>query len=178
MTARYAVALILPQEVEDLLNRLRGVHCSQMTFISIPHITLGYFLTDVELTIVKRAIEQLAEMTVPCTLNLNGIEYFEGDLNTAYVAIENTEPVISLRLKISEHLQRAVGTNIGEHSDSYCYHPHVTIGTNISALAFPAIKEMLSQKGVRLEILADTLALGSIGDDGKSRIESLFKLLG
>lgn len=175
MTTPYAVALILPNEVEHLLDRLRGEHASEMTYIKIPHITLKYpFLPTIDLGIIKKNLEQLGEMATPFTMQLNGIRYFEGDSYTVYVAIKDEEPVVKLHLSVLHGLQGIAETTF-ERSG---YRPHITIGTNISASTFPAIKENLSKQKVRLETRADSLSLFSNGEDGKWQAESVFKLLG
>ena len=59
---------------------------------------------------------------------LNGIEYFEGTNNVAYVAVENKWPVIGLHTDIVYSLKGLI-----EESDKEAYKlerftPHVTIG--------------------------------------------------
>ena len=178
MNNRYALALILPHEVGTLLDELRGQFRSQMTYINMPHITLGYFMTNLELPDIKETFARLAETNASFTLQLDKIDYFEGKFNTAYVAIDNHQPVIGLRASIINRLQGLDGTSFEDMANSETYHPHVTIGTNIPESSFSTIREYLSKLKVHLVVQAETLALASFGEGGKFRIESLFKLSG
>jgi 2'-5' RNA ligase len=175
---RYALALILPREVENLLDQLRGNHGSQMAYIKLPHVTLGYFETGVDLSTVQRTIQETTDKIESFRITLGGIEYFHSDFYTAFVSIENQEPILNLRQKISKHLQEKVNVIIGGYDALGAYRPHITVGTNISDESFPAIKEMLSQQNVQLETTVETLVLGSVGEDGKMGISAAFQLSG
>ena len=73
----YAVALILPDEIEQMLDNLRGEYSRYMNYIDIPHITLMYpFVPKVDSTVLTEKLKQLAQSTKSFTIILNRIEYF------------------------------------------------------------------------------------------------------
>jgi 2'-5' RNA ligase len=174
---RYALALILPQEIESLLDQLRGQYSSQMAYIKLPHITLGYFETGADLSTIKQTIQEATDKIAPLRINLDGIEYFQASFYTAYVGIKNQTPILNLRQTISEHLREKVGVNIGGYEMLGGFHPHITIGTNISAEYFPAIQNMFSQHQIQLKTTVRTLVLGSVKEDGAMGISAMFQFL-
>ncbi len=174
MTTLYAVAFILPERVERLLDSLRGDYASEMTYLKIPHITLKYpFTPTAGFDVLAKAMHRVAETTSPFTMKLNSVHFFE-ESRTAYVAMETEEPIKAIRLDILRALNGMI-EGVSERSD---YSPHITIGTNISIAAFPTIKEHLSKQKVGLEIQVDSLSIFSNGGDGKWRAEAVFKLSG
>ena len=144
---RYAVALVLPDEIEELLDRLRGKFSENMTHISIPHITLAYpFTTGIDITLINDKLREAAGRTKAFRLVLDGVEYFESDSNVAYVAIANKQPVVDLHRDINRSLNNLVVDGYKGEFNMENFIPHVTIGTAIPDDILPEVKETVLKR--------------------------------
>ena len=102
MVAQYAVAIVLPDEVERALDRLRGDFSQHMAYVSIPHITLAYpFESEADIDQITENLNQVAARTKPFTLVLDGFDYFDRDSNVAYIAVVTKQPVVDMHYDIS-----------------------------------------------------------------------------
>ena len=176
----YAVALILPDQIEQILDNLRGDYNRYMNYIDIPHLTLVYpFVPEVDITIVNEKLEEVAKRTKPFTLVLNGIEYFEGDNNVAYAAIENKRPVIDLHTDIIHSLNGLIKeeyTNGQFNVDRFV--PHVTIGEHIPDVVFLTVKKTFADYQLHYEIEIVSFPLFSLGEDSIWKTTRLFEITG
>ena len=175
----YAVALVLPDEVERELDRLRGEFSQHMVYISIPHITLAYpFEVKVDISQIAEKLHQVAAGTKSFTLVLDGFDYFERDSNVAYIAVANKQPVIDLHYDINHSIDGLVAD---EHRGGFSreeFTPHVTIGAGIPDAVFPDVKRMLAEYEVYYESEITSFYLFSDGGDGKWGAMSEFRLSG
>ena len=102
----YAVALTFPPEVKEVLSKLRKEYTEYVSYRIEPHITLKYpFMTDVKVVVINDRLQKVANAPRPFIVVLNGVKYFEGENNVAYVAIENEDPVIDLHYHIVHSLE-------------------------------------------------------------------------
>jgi 2'-5' RNA ligase len=89
-------------------------------------------------------LEAVAKRTKPFTLVLNGVKYFEGANNVAYVAVKDRRPVIDLHVDIFHSLEGLVKEEYDGRYALEHFTPHVTIGEHIPDDVFPAVKEEFS----------------------------------
>lgn len=140
----FAVALILPDEIGKELDLLRGEYSKHMVYIPIPHITLMYpFESNVDRTTLNTKLETVAKMTRQFTIVLSGIRYFDKYSNVAYIAIENKEPLIDLRMNIIKCLKGIfkIEEQYEKIDSPETFTPHLTIGEAIPNEIFPIIKK-------------------------------------
>lgn len=158
----YAVVLTIPGEAGKEISNLRNKHGKYLSYTIEPHVTLKYPLVPkVDLNIVNEKLEAVARRTKPFTLVLNGIKYFEGVNNVAYIAIENKQPVIDLHIDVFHSIRGLVeGTSEIEYNLER-FTPHVTISEHIPDEVFPSVKKQLSEYELRYEVRVVSLDLYS-----------------
>ena len=176
----YAVALTFPGKIAKELNRLRQEYNQYVGYTIEPHLTLVYpLLPEGDISIVKEKLDAVGKKAKPFTLILNGIEYFEGKNNVAYVAIENKQPVKALHTDIMLSLSGLIKEEYTDGQYNFeRFTPHVTIGEQIPEAVFPSVKKMFSDYRLHFEIEMASFALFSSGDDAKWRVDSVFQLSG
>jgi 2'-5' RNA ligase len=176
MTIDYAIALTFPIEVVDELDSLREEYNRYVSYLIEPHITLVYpFQPEVDIAIIKEKLEAVARRTKPFTLVLNGINYFEGGNNVAYVTIENMHPVRELHRSIVNSLSKSVKELPGYNFSEYI--PHITIGEKIPEVILPIIKKKLANYRIHYECRIDYFSLFSEDNRVWSQ-KRVFKLSG
>jgi len=149
----YAVALTFSEEVEKRLTTLGEDYLQYKKYTIIPHLTLLYpFAPVFSLFRVKEQLERVAKRTVEFNIILNGIEYFEGEHNVAYAAIENKRAVKKLHADIIESLDGLIKewyTDGKYNLENFI--PHVTIINNIPSRILPDVKKRFSRRKLRYE---------------------------
>ena len=177
----HAIVLTFPDEVARVLSELRELvkHQQYVSYRIEPHLTLKQpFMPDVDITVINERLRAVAERTMPFTLVINGIEYFEETNNVAYAAVENKQPVIELHTNIVHTLNGLVKQEDTETYEVERFTPHVTIAESIPEDVFPSISEALSDYELHLECEISAFALYSGTWDGAWEPVSVFKLSG
>ncbi len=107
-----------------------------------PHVTVKYpFTLKTDINTILTKLGKVAVQTKPFTLILDGICYWEGSNNVAYVAVQNKLPVFNLHVAINSALK---GLTIGDTSyDLQNFIPHLTISEHIPDDVLPSIKQEL-----------------------------------
>jgi 2'-5' RNA ligase len=176
---QYAVALVLPDEVERELDHLRGEFSQQMAYISLPHVTLAYpFEAKTDVDNITGKLHHVAAKTKPFTLVLDGFDYFQGENNVAYVAVANRQPVVDLYHEINRSLGGLVADEYEGRLSRGEFIPHVTIGARIPDAVLPLVKRRLGEQEVHYETEITSFPLLSDGDDGKWGVMSEFRFSG
>jgi poly(A) polymerase len=146
----FAVALTFPEPVQKKLARLSEDYRQYMRYNIVPHMTLVYpFVPIFSLFQVKEQLENVARRTPEFDIILSGIDYFEGEHNVAYAALENKRAVRNLHADIINSLDGLIKewyTDGIYNLDNFV--PHVTIANKIPLKVFADIKKRLS--GYRL----------------------------
>jgi len=157
---RFAVASVLPDEVGQILDCLRGEYARHMKYIDIPHVTLAYpFELKARRSLAAEKLKQVAEGTRPFMLALNGIRYFEEKSNAAYLAVADPEPVINLHYAISRAISDVAGNDYGLKFSFASFVPHVTIGDDIPSDLLPKVKQSLAKAMPHFELRITDFAL-------------------
>ena len=176
----YAVALILPDEIGKELDRLRNEFSTNMVYIPIPHLTLVYpFTPAIDVSALVDKLKQVAETTVPFTITLNGIGYFEGKNNVAYVAVNSIEPVINLQRKIIFSLAGLLKDELKDEQGNFNldrFVPHVTIGELIPDEILTEFKRHFSKYITHYETEVTSFSLFVRNEDGRWMTDNRFAL--
>ena len=153
--SRYAVDLLLPEKIENELDRLRGEYSRYIKHKIFPHITLkNTFKTKVDQKTIIDMLTAVARGTSPFKLVLNEIRYFEVETNVAFIGIANDKPLIDLRADISRRLEglTEVVEQYREIDLPENYIPHLTIWEGIPNEIFPDYKKRLTDCKIDYEI--------------------------
>lgn len=158
----YAVIITLRGEANKEITTLREQYNKYANYTIVPHVTLLYpVVLKNGLTAVRDQLEEVAHQTKPFVLGLDGLQYFEGRNNVAYVAIEKRQPVIDLHYSINHALSRIIIDNTKQAYTYEHFTPHVTIAELIPADMFPSIKMELSKLVLRYRVRIDSVSLFS-----------------
>jgi len=167
----YAIVLTFPEEIEKELNVLRDKYNKYVRYSITAHLTLKQpFKLIADLTVASR--------TRPFILELDGVAYFEGTNNVAYIAIRNKRPVMDLHADIVRSLEGLVAGEYEENEDYELekFTPHVTIAELIPDEVFPVIKKELSNYNQDYETNIDSFALYSQEEDAIWKPATIFRL--
>lgn len=175
----YAVALTFPPEVKEELSKLQKEYTEYISYRIEPHITLKYpFATDVGVVVINDRLHKVANATRSFIVVLNGVKYFEGENNVAYVAIENKGPIIDLHYRIVHSLEDLDKEESMEIFDLQRFTPHATIGEQIPKEVFPRVKDSLSSLHIRYDIEVNSFSLFSAREDDFWKSMGSFELSG
>lgn len=172
----YAVVLTFPGEIKKEITKLQEQYKKYITYRIEPHITLKYpFATEVDMAVINKKLRKVADRSAPFSLVLNGIEYFEGENNVAYIAVQTKEPIINLHNSIVHSLEDLDKEESMEIFDLQRFSPHVTIGEKIPQEVFPYIKKTLARLNLIYEIEVSSFTLFTAGKDGIWKSSRVFK---
>lgn len=140
---KYAVVLTTHGKAKKELSRWREKYAGYMKYTIAPHVTVKFpFTLKADISIIQARLNKIAERTKSFTLILDGVRYWEGQNNVAYVAVKNPRPVYDIHTAIIHDLE---GLTAGNNTyDRENFVPHVTLGEYIPADSLPMIKEELS----------------------------------
>jgi poly(A) polymerase len=175
----FAVALIFPEAMEKRINRLSEDYRQYMKYDLVPHLTLVYpFVPVFSLFPLKEQLEKVARRTAPFNIALNRIDYFEGEHNVAYAALEKKRAVKNLHADIIKSLDGLIKEwNADGRYNLENFIPHVTIADKIPLKIFAEIKRRLSGYAFRYEHrVADFSLLEE--ESGSWLINQVFELTG
>jgi 2'-5' RNA ligase len=169
----YAIVLMLPDEVERELERLRGEFASHVAYVPFAHITVVYPFSTADSSLVADRLVSIAAHTRPFPVVLDGIGYFENPERVAYLMVKKVHAIRALRKDIKVVLAGAVKE--GDEGELE-FHPHVTIGASIPEDLFPVLKQQLSNYQPHFELEIRTLSLFSNETGGVWTVERIFTL--
>jgi 2'-5' RNA ligase len=144
-----AVALTFSDEIEKVFSKLRGDYQQYMNYTFVPHITLYLFMPVVDINVINEKLGEIAKKTKPFILVLDGIEYFEGENNMAFVAIKNKTQVKELHVAIFQSLKGIVEDVWNYNLNRFT--PHMTIGERIPQEVFPSVMNKFSNYKLNYE---------------------------
>jgi 2'-5' RNA ligase len=175
----FAVALTFPEAVEKKLVRLSEDYRQYMKYNIVPHVTLVYpFVPVFSLFQIKEQLENVASRTARFDVVLNGIEYFEGEHNVAYAALENKRAVRKLHADIINSLDGLIKewyTDGIYNLENFV--PHVTIADKIPVKIFLDIKKRLSGYKLHYEYKVADFSLFE-EESGSWQVNQVFELSG
>jgi len=158
---QYIVILTFPQKIETEIKALRDKY-NKATSQIIPHVTLkqpSYLLSDE--SSIKEELREIARVTNPFIIELDGLSYFQNQKNTAYIALKDKTSVTELHKKIVYALQGKVDEVKKERFELENFTPHATIGEYLSKEDIKIIKQELSYYNPSYSIPIDSFSLYS-----------------
>ncbi len=165
--ALYAVVLTFPGDIFNKIDALRQNYLHYVNYRIEPHITLAYpFTLEADISLMNGKLKQVASRTGLFTLILDGIEYFEGENNVAYIALAEKQPVVDLHLDINQSINGLVKDEFRGRFNRGNFIPHVTIGEQIPGDIFPEVKQSLLGENIHYECEIASFSLFSSDEDG------------
>jgi 2'-5' RNA ligase len=149
----YAVVLTFSPDIEKTLSKLCEEYLKYIDYKIVPHLTLIYpFMPVFSLYTVNEQLEKVAKRAKQFNIVLNGIKYFEDEINVVYAAVENNRAVKKLHVDLVRSLEGL----IKEQQTDGKYNlerfvPHVTIGKKIPDEIFLDLKKKLSKQRLHFE---------------------------
>jgi 2'-5' RNA ligase len=126
---------------------------------------------------VYEKLEIVAKNAKPFTLVFDGIEYFEGANNVAYVSISNQTPVKELHRNLNNSLKGLIQEAYNQKFINDHFIPHMTIGEKIPGTIFPDVKKRFTGYKISHESEISDFSL-FCGENGKWQVMRVFNLTG
>ncbi len=165
----FAVALMVTGKAGAEIAALQARYAGFMKYSIAPHVTVKYpFMLKADITAAEARLEEVARQTRPFWIVLDGVSYWEGANNVAYVAVRDRAPVFSLHVALTQALQ---GLAAGDATyDSANFTPHATIGVQIPDTFLPTLKQEVSafQPKHRLKMSSFSLFASEPGPKGET----------
>jgi 2'-5' RNA ligase len=178
----YAVVITLRGKAQKDIDNLREKYNKYVNYTIVPHITLLYPAELKNgLSALYAKLEEVAQQKKPFILELNGVQYFDGENNVAYVAIKERKPVVDLHYNINQAVSGIIMKNASQTYSYEHFIPHVTIAEHIPPDIFPSIKAELSKLAIKHRVRIDTFSLFSTQQNKTWETweqERIFKLSG
>lgn len=176
MPGLYAIVLTFPPKISGEIDKYRSEFHRYVRYTIEPHLTLIQpFSIRSEISVISSHLQKIAERTSPFTLVLDGVAFFEGRNNAAYLSIMNKKPVAALHMDIIKSLEDAIdeGSNGRFHRENYI--PHVTYGEQIPDEVLPDVKKELAGFHPHYECEITGFSLFSAGEDENWKQERFFE---
>jgi 2'-5' RNA ligase len=158
----YTVVLTIQKEAREELKKLRVRYNKYESSSIDPHITLKQpFELLVDLDIINEKLEEIAKETEPFNITPDGVKYFEGENNVAYVSFKDVSQVAALHKKIVYSLRGLVREKYDEEFELDKFLPHITIGEKIPKGTLPLVKKELSTYNISNEIKVEFFSVYS-----------------
>lgn len=163
----YAIVLTMTGRVKTELTELRARYATYMKYSIEPHVSIRYpFTLRVDISTIHVKLVEIARQTKPFTLVLNGIRYWEGQNNVAYVAIKNRPPVFNLHVALTHALQGLITGDTTYDLENFI--PHLTICEGIPSEILPTLKEELSKYDPNYKVRMTSFVLFQAESNEKS----------
>ncbi len=139
----YAVALMVGGKAGREVAGLQARYAGSMRYAIAPHVTLKYpFTLKADIGAVEASLEEVARHRKPFWVVFDGVRYFEGTNNVAYVAVRDRAPIFDLHMAVTQALQGLVEGDATYDSENFV--PHMTIGVEIPGSFLPTLKDELA----------------------------------
>jgi 2'-5' RNA ligase len=115
------------------------------------------FIPKVDTEVIVGRLRSVAAGTGPFVVVLNGFDYFEGERNLAFIAVEGSKPLRDLHYQIVTSL-RGLGEGGEEHQLTQ-FVPHLTIHDAIPRDRLASFKAELAARGFHAEAALDSIVL-------------------
>jgi 2'-5' RNA ligase len=151
----YAMVLDAPTEISEALDDVRRRYDPAFKAQVPPHITLKRptRLTDqAHVALIQQAMEQVAAGVAPIPVTLKGYGSFKSPgRNVVFLKVENERPLYDLHQKVTQTLSQALGSEQADQYENSNYHPHLTIGNELTGIDLAVLEHELTTGGYRLD---------------------------
>jgi 2'-5' RNA ligase len=154
----YAIALTMNGKAKSELTELRARFGTNINYSIEPHVTLSYpFTLKTDINVIENKLSEVAGQTKPFALILDGIRYWEGRNNVAYVAVQNQLSVFNLHVAVTRALQGLITGDTTYNLQNFT--AHLTINEQIPGEALPNLKKELSRHEPTYRVKMTSLTL-------------------
>lgn len=151
----YAIILDAPPEISEALDDVRRRYDPAFKVQVPPHITVKrpVVLTDpARIDQVREALRQVAASLPPIPVALKGFGRFKSPgRNVVFLKVEDESPLCNLHERVAAALFEVFGTAQTDHFEDRNYHPHLTIGNELSEIDLAVLEHELVTGGYRLD---------------------------
>jgi 2'-5' RNA ligase len=138
----YAIALTMKGKAKKELTELRARFGTNMNYSIEPHVTITYpFTPKTDVRIIQNKLSEIATQTRPFILLLNGIRYWEGKNNVAYIAVQNQLLVYNLHATIIYALEGLISGDTSFNLQNFI--AHLTINEHAPGESLAVLKKEL-----------------------------------
>ncbi|MDB5083056.1 MAG: hypothetical protein JWP00_4980 [Chloroflexi bacterium] len=151
----YAIILDAPSEISEALDDVRRRYDPGFKAKVPPHITVKRptLLGDpAKVPLIQEAMREVSGSVSPIPVTLKGYGIFKSPgRNVVFLKVENERPLCDLHHKVAEALRRVYGNEQADHFENSNYHPHLTIGNELTDIDLAVLEHELSTGGYRLD---------------------------
>jgi len=139
----YAIALTMKGNAKKELTELRSRFGTNLNYRIEPHVTIIFrFTPKTDIGIIRSKLSGIAAQTKTFTMILNGIRYWEGKNNVAYVAVQNQLPVYNLYATIIHALEGLIAGDATFNLQNFI--AHLTISEHVPGESLAVLKKELA----------------------------------
>jgi 2'-5' RNA ligase len=135
----YLVALLLPDELSKLTERLQHQFQSPRWHIALPpHITFFYEEDDDEEKL-REKIRSVCQQTAPIPISIRGLGQFKRQDICIYASVHRTPEVVDLYSSLN---------NLRDSPVRALFTPHITLSNRLPRNVAPTVYAALQRKGI------------------------------
>ncbi len=150
----FALVAYAPPEVTAALDDIRRRYDPAFKEGILPHVTMKRpaILPDAALLpALSQSIRQAVQTISPFQIELSGYGIFRNsDKNVVFVKVQEEKPFCRLHTEIGEALKKVLPGGGLDKYEGEAYHPHLTIGNNLSDLELAVMQYELDSGSYRL----------------------------
>lgn len=150
----YAIILDAPPEISEALDDVRRRYDPAFKVKVPPHITVKRptVLADpTRIEAMREAMRKVAANLPPIPVDLMGFGNFKSPgRNVVFLKVENEAPLYQLHQEVVAALQEVFGIDQADRFENSSYHPHLTIGNELSEIDLAVLEHELATGGYRL----------------------------
>jgi 2'-5' RNA ligase len=151
----YAIILNAPPEISEALDDVRRRYDPAFKVKVPPHITVKrptVLAEPARLEKVREALRGVAASLPPVPIALKGFGKFNSPgRNVVFLKVEDERPLFQLHERVSAALREVFGAEQADHFENGNYHPHLTIGNELSEIDLAVLEHELVTSGYRLD---------------------------
>jgi 2'-5' RNA ligase len=151
----YAIILDAPPEISEALDDVRRRYDPAFKVQVPPHITVKRptVLPDpARIEGVREALRTVAASLPPIPVALKGFGSFKSPgRNVVFLKVENEVPLFQLHQRVAAVLREVFGVEQADQFENGSYHPHLTIGNELSEIDLAVLEHELMSGGYRLD---------------------------
>lgn len=151
----YALILDAPPEISEALDDVRRRYDPAFKVKVPPHITIKrptVLGEPARIAQIQQAMKTVTASVPPIPVQLKGYGTFKSPgRNVVFLKVENERPLYDLHQKVAQALFQVYSTEQADHYENSSYHPHLTIGNELSEIDLAVLEHELTTGGYRLD---------------------------
>ncbi|HEX2912570.1 MAG TPA: 2'-5' RNA ligase family protein [Chloroflexia bacterium] len=151
----FAIVLNAPPEISHALDDVRRRYDPAFKTGIPPHITVkrpALLLSKDKVPALHEAVRQVVHNFPPFPVQLQGYGLFKSaGRNVLFLKVQNEEPFCALHNQILDALRQIYPNGQADRYEDTNYHPHLTIGNELSEIDLAVLEYELKTGGYRLD---------------------------